>query len=169
MESIYVQVAGHVDLDQFMKWGVEGKDNYLDPSVIFYPSTMNLKATQGKSVVMYMPVQTAFVLESLAINPEARKHEITVGLREMVVSLRLIAQQRGIGEIYFLGTNEKTNAFAEAHGFEKLPWQAYRMKVFDEELYGDIQTVPQGSENGGLEGRKQDIQATATGKLSGNR
>lgn len=161
MESIYVQVAGPRDVQQLLKWGVEGEDNYLDPSVVFYPSTMNLKATQGKQVVMYMPVQSAFVLESLAISPDAKKHQVTVSLREMIVSLRLIAQQRGVGEIYFLGTNEKTNAFAEAHGFEKLPWQAYRMKVFDEELYGDIQTVPAGSENGGLEGRKQDIQAAA--------
>jgi hypothetical protein len=169
MKTIFVQVAGPQELQQLMKWGAEGEDNFLDPSVVFYPSTMNLRATQGKDTVMYMPVQTAFVLESLAINPEARKHEITVALREMVISLRLIAQQRGIGEIYFLGTNDKTNEFAKAHGFEELPWRAYRMKTFDEELYGDIQTANVGGEAGRPQGREQDIQTATTRIVSGNR
>lgn len=117
-----------------------GDHNYFDPSVLGYPTTFTLRTTQGKQSILFMPVQTAFVMESLGINPESSNHQVAVSLKEIVVALKLEAQRRGIGEIYFAGSNDKTNEFAVKHGMEELPWKFYRMRTVPEVEDGNTET-----------------------------
>lgn len=136
--------------EDMLKWAVEGQknNNYFDPNVLRYGATFTLVARSKSKDVLYIPIQTVFMLESLAINPDATKHEVAVALREVLVSLGLLAQRSGIGEIYFLGTNDDTNAFALKHGLEELPWRAFRMKSFIERSNENIPQVSTGPANG---------------------
>lgn len=117
------------------EWIAKGEDNYFDPAVMSYPVTTPLALRSKSKTIMYVPVQKVFMMESLAINPEATNHEIAVALRELIVTVAYQSQQLGQGELYFMGTNEKTNEFALKHGLEELPWKAYRMRAFE---VGDI-------------------------------
>jgi N-acetylglutamate synthase-like GNAT family acetyltransferase len=70
-------------------------------------------------------------MEALAINPAAKETEIAAGLN---AAMQLIVSQchiRGIGEVYFLCADESTKKFAEHHGFEKVPFDLYRLKIGD--------------------------------------
>lgn len=131
MELISVKYAPSTEQEakELIAWSVEGlaNNNYFDPNVLFYPATIKLCAGSDSKRVVYVPVQHVLMLESLAINPEASKTEVAVGLRVAVNACQLLAQQAGIGEIYFLGTNDQTNAFAQKHGFTEVPWKAYKM------------------------------------------
>jgi len=128
MKMIWVRFWKPEDEQKLIEWMENGDNNYFDPECLAYPATARLMAHNDKALVA-MPVQSVLLLESLGVNPEATKHEVAVGLNMMVQSLVTIAQTKGIGEIYFLATNEKTNEFAKKHGFESLPWPIYRLKI----------------------------------------
>lgn len=130
MDTIFVEHALKAEIDDVVKWGLE---NYLDIDVLGYPTTKVLKGVSKNKNVLFMPIQLAYILESLALNPGATKHEITVALRQIVSQLRFNAKEAGIGEIYFLGSNEHTNEFASKHDFIELPWKVYRMKTYFED------------------------------------
>lgn len=97
---------------EMCEWMEKGTDNYFDPEVLQYPTTKLIAAKSKSKTIMYMPFQMAAVLESLAINPNATKHEIAVALRTIITSLSLLLQTNGVGEMYFLGSNKDTNEFA---------------------------------------------------------
>lgn len=141
MKMIWVRLARPDDISQLNEWIQNGDRNYFDPDCMTYATTTMLLAHNDKSVVA-MPVQTVLMLESLAVNPAATNHEVAVGLREIVSNLVLQAQQRGIGELYFLGTNEDTNQFAKRHEFTELPWKVHRLKI--PRLGENNENIPQG-------------------------
>lgn len=141
MELISAKLAPANKIPEIFDWATRNLDeNKFDPGVLNYPTTMVLQVGSKDKTILYMPVQTALMLESLAINPEATKHEIAVALRTVITSLILMAQKAGIGEMYFLGTSERTNEFARKHGLEELPYKAFRTKTFDE---AQIESIPQ--------------------------
>jgi hypothetical protein len=115
---------------EMLDWAVAGDDNYFDPEVLSYPTTRTLLLHTDTKNILYMPVQRVMMLESLAINPKAEKHEVAASIRTAITSLILSAQNDGIGELYFLGTNEKTNEFARRHNLEEMKWKVFRKKVF---------------------------------------
>ena len=149
MDLVYVNLAPNDD-PRIYDWASKGDHNAFDPSVLGYPTTFSLRTTQGSKTILFMPIQTAFVMESLAINPnldtKIANHQVAVSLKEIVVALKLEAQRRGIGEIYFAGSNDKTNEFATKHGMEELPWKFYRMRTVPEVEDGNIETPNTGRE-----------------------
>lgn len=120
------------DTPELAKYMLQTPNNLFDPAVLSYPMTSTFLAHNGKSIV-YMPVQIVPMLESLAINPEAAKHEVAVGLKEIMEAVELLSHQQGYGEIYFICKDESTSAFAMKHGFEELPWKTYRFKIYEED------------------------------------
>ena len=85
-----------------------------------------------------MPVQepvfgekSPMLLESLAIRPGATNKEVSLALKELIQACVTLGHMKNTGEIYFLGTNEETNKFAENTIFEKLPWPVYRLRLSD--------------------------------------
>lgn len=143
MNLVYVNLSPNDD-QRIYDWASQGDHNEFDPSVLGYPTTFTLRTSQGSQTILFMPVQQAFVMESLAINPNLNpklaNHQVAVSLKEIVVALKLEAQRRGIGEIYFAGSNDKTNEFATKHGMEELPWKFYRMRTVPEVEDGNIET-----------------------------
>lgn len=102
--------------------------NNLDAAVFTYPATKTLKASNGKTLV-YMPKQLVFMLESLAINPQATVGEIGMALRALFTVVQFEASQMGIGEIYFCCADEETVKFVEHNGLERVNLPLFRMKV----------------------------------------
>lgn len=138
MELITAQITPITP--EMVQWAINGDRNAFDPTILTYPSLGVLKlGTRTGKTVMYLPAQTVIMLESLAINPEATDREIAVGLLTAFNALLVQAQGKGIGEVYFLGSNELTNKFAERHGMEKLDFPIFRMKTqFQEPTANEI-------------------------------
>ena len=129
-KPIKVERMAAEDAPQMAEWMEKlAQRNNIDPDIFNYPCTVVLKASNGKPV-MYMPFQTVFVLESLAINPEATNAENAIALKELLSIVEWEGRKAGHGELYFLCADEQTKAFAEHHGLEKVEGLTlYRRKI----------------------------------------
>jgi len=129
MKQIFVRLAEAKDAETFDAWVKNAQDiNLFDPGVMAYPTTKTLVAHNGEPLV-YMPVQTTLTMESLAPKPDIAPIDEALALRELTKTVAFMASQLGVKEIYFLCKDDRVVKFAEAHGYEKLPWTTMRMKV----------------------------------------
>lgn len=137
MRDIFVRPAQPEDAQTFIQWAVANKGNEFDPAIVTYPDSFTLCAFDVDGPVAFLPVQQPMVaepmmLESLAVRPEASAKEIASALRELIQACVTIGYMKGTGELYFLGSNEQTNRFAEHHKvFERLDWPVYRLRMSD--------------------------------------
>lgn len=102
--------------------------NALDGDVFTYPATQILVAESDKPI-LFMPVQTTYMMESLGPTVEASDLEIASALKQMTQVLHWEAHKAGIGEFYFLCSHERTQKFAQMHDYEEVPMKIYRRKV----------------------------------------
>lgn len=123
--------AKPADAAQVIKWSMETQGNEYDPAVITFPTTFTLCAFDKDGPVAYLPVQQPLMMDSLALRPDCDMTTAANAIVQLVQAAILQCSLKGSGELYFLGTNELTNAMAEKHGFEKIPWSVYRLKLAD--------------------------------------
>jgi hypothetical protein len=128
---IFVRPARSEEAVQFLDWSKRNTASEFDPEVARYPSTVTFCAYDGDGPLAYMPIQQPLFMESLAPRPGADKSRIAAALKELTQAAVTQAHVQGKGEIYFLGTDESTDAMAANHVFEKLPYSVYRLKLKD--------------------------------------
>lgn len=80
-----------------------------------------------------MPVQMPLFMEGIAVRPGLDKSDVAACLKEFTQACVTEAHTRGVGEIYFLGSEAGTDAMAQNHVFEELPYKVYRLKIKDTE------------------------------------
>lgn len=130
---MFTRPAVKQQLTQMLAWIVKTKNNAFDASILTYPSTFVLCAYNKVRNVLYMPIQQPLMLESLAVNPEASPEEVGFALAETTREAVMQAHLKGVGEVYFAGSNPDTVRFALKHGFEEVPFKFYRIKLLDVE------------------------------------
>jgi hypothetical protein len=126
---IFVRPIRPEDTKKFIDWSLETPNNGFDPEVPKYPSTITLCAYDKDGPLAYMPVQQPFVMDSVASRPGASKGQIALALKEFTQAIVTMSHLKGVGEIYFLGTEDGTNKMAENQFFEELPYKVFRVKV----------------------------------------
>lgn len=128
--DVLVKTAEESDLKQLGEWlQLNLARNGLDPQVLGYPSLAVLKACHNGTTLAYLPVHHVVMMESLAPNPSPPNGSLALAVRQLVTVVAYNAYQKGAREIYFIGSDEETNKFAEKHGFEKLEMPIYRLKL----------------------------------------
>lgn len=130
-KHIFVRPALEKDREQFAQWSNGTKDNLCDSDPVSYKNTVVWCAYDSNGPIVYVPVQKPAMMEALAINPKADPMDVAVALKELVQNLVSQCHIEGTGEIYFFCKEESTQRFAEKQAFEKLPWNAYRIKLSD--------------------------------------
>jgi len=129
---VYVRPSTPKDFPLFSKWLVEGtKDNLFDPAVFTYKGTTAWCAYNKSGPLVFMPAQRPFMMESLAINPDASEIDIAVALRELFHTIVSEAHKASEGEIYFGCQDEATIAFATKHEFKEVPFKMFRVRLSD--------------------------------------
>lgn len=129
MQQVWVRFAEEKDKAEFMDWVEKARAiNLFDPDVLSYPNAKVLVAHNG-SPLLYMPIQMAVIMESLAPKPGISEIEEALALREIAKATAVLASQAGSKEIYFLCKDTRVTEFAERHGFEILPWTTLRKKI----------------------------------------
>lgn len=126
---IFIRPVKPEDTKKFIDWSLETPNNGFDPEVVKHPSTFVLCAYDKDGPLSYMPVQQVFMMDAVATRPGASKLRVAASLKEFTQALVLQAHIKGVGEIYFLATEDGTNTMAENQLFEKLPYTVYRCKV----------------------------------------
>lgn len=128
-DHIFVRPAKAEDTQKFIDWSLENPNNGFDPAVMKRSTTLVLAAYDKSGVLAYQPVQTVFMLEGLAPRPGEDKRKIAGCMKEFTQALVTQCHLKDIGEVYFLGTEEGTNAMATNHVFEEVPLKVFRLKV----------------------------------------
>lgn len=131
MKKIYVRPAQEQDKQLYFDWAVESTVNEFDPQVALYPSSSTWCAYDSEGPVAYQTLQQPLMLESLAPRPGADKFKIASALKELTQNAITFAHSKGVGEIYFLGSDEDTDKFAVQQIFEELPYKVYRLRISD--------------------------------------
>ena len=129
--AIFVRPATADDTKKFVDWSLENPNNGFDPEVAKLPTTLTLAAYDKTGVIAYQPAQQVFMLEALAPRPGEDKLRVAAAMKEFTQAIVTQCHLKGMGEVYFLGTEDGTNEMAANHTFEKLPYTIYRMKIRD--------------------------------------
>jgi hypothetical protein len=133
MTDIFVRPATPDDASLFFEW--QKTNPNFDPAAARNPDSFTLVAFDSTGVLAFLPVQQPrvdpFCLESIAFRPELTDRQQASAMREFIQAAVTVGFLKGTGEILFFGDHPETNAFAERHGFEKMPWPVYRMKLKD--------------------------------------
>lgn len=131
---VFVRPARKEEAKEFLDWSALNQDkNGFDPQAPLHATSFVLAAYDKTGVLAYQPVQNPFFLEGVAVRPSLDKRQVAECLKEFTQFCVSQAHIKGVGEIYFLGTDEGTDALAENHVFEKLPYTVYRLKLKDTE------------------------------------
>lgn len=125
---MFVRPARPEDVENFITWSMNTKDNLFDPDTTNYPSTAVLCAFNEHGPIVYCPIQHPFFMEHLAIKPGASPIDVAVALKAITDAVVTQAYLKGVGEIYFLCKDESTINFAKTI-YEELPWKIFRLKL----------------------------------------
>jgi len=129
MKKIWIRPALKSDAPLYAEYAAANSARSLfDMNVLTYPNTSVYVAHSGDPV-MFLPVQMAAVLESLAPKPGLPRSEQARALAEIVTSVVYDASRQGVREIYFLSADAPTIEFAKRHGFEEVRHTVLRLKL----------------------------------------
>lgn len=127
MNQIFVRPARETDARKFEDWV---KTNpALDKRIFTYPATFTWAAFNETGVLAFLPVQQTFFMEAMAFHPLCTDPQKALAMKELTHNLVTQAYLKGIGEIYFLGTDHTTNDFAERQGFKRIQIPVYLVRV----------------------------------------
>lgn len=117
-EQLKIRLATPEDAPQLAEWLNGTTGNLYDSAILKYPTLRVLCAYNGNGPSVYLPSQTALVLESLAVKPGTPPIEAARAFRDLVKGMELVASGLGVRELYFVCADPGVAALAAAHGFE---------------------------------------------------
>jgi hypothetical protein len=106
--------------------------NLVDPSVYEYPTCRTLVVEKDGEQKLMNSFHLVIVQEALAPQPDISPKEHALALRALNDYLKKLARMSGVREIMFGCADPRVEKFAVKHGFEKLPFPMFRMKVCPE-------------------------------------
>jgi hypothetical protein len=115
----------------FFDWAKENPANEFDPQVALFPTSSTWCAFDKDGPLAFQTIQHPFMLESLAMRPGSTKLQAAAAMKELTQNAVTQAAGIGVGEIYFLGSDDSTDEFAKNHIFEELPFRVFRVKLKD--------------------------------------
>lgn len=130
-KTVFVRPAKQTEGQLYFDWANENIVNEFDPEVAKFPSSFTWCAYDKNGPLAYQTVQQPFMLESLAPRPGSTKQQIAIALKELTQNVITQASLKGIGEIYYLGTDADTDAMASNQIFTELPYKIFRIKIKD--------------------------------------
>jgi hypothetical protein len=131
LSNTWVRPFNKKEIPLLERWLKSTPRNLVDWRVFSYPTIKILTAIKRKMITAFLPTQVALVLESLAIRPENSATDTADALGQLVRSATLLAHEKGIREIILGIGDPSTEAFAIRHGFSKLDFPVYRLRLDD--------------------------------------
>lgn len=128
---VYVRPAEAHEGQLFFDWASENPHGEFDPEVAKFRSSTTWCAYDKDGPLVFQTIQRPLMLESLAPRPGATKEQIAVAMKELTQNAITQAHLAGAGEIYYLGSDEGTDALSTNQIFEKLPFSVFRVKIKD--------------------------------------
>lgn len=128
---VYVRPIWDHEGKQYLDWALENPHGEFDPQVPLFNSSTTWCAYDKDGPLVFQTLQRPIMLESLAPRPGATKEQVALAMKELTQNAITKANEWGAGEIYFLGSEDGTNALASNQIFEEVPMKVYRLKLKD--------------------------------------
>ena len=130
MKNVTVRDAEPRDADTYAEWlEAAGDINMMDPAVYTYPTCHTLTVEKDGKPVLMNSYQLCLVMEALAPKPGITPMNEARALNALFDGIKKIAQDQGIKEVLFGCKDPRVDAFVTRHGFEKLSFPVYRIKL----------------------------------------
>lgn len=120
MRDILPRPARPSDISTIDEWIRATPQNLFDADLLQYSRNVAFMCAANGDPILYMPVQSVFMLESLAVKPGATPLEIAKSIGVLIQTIIYKAEEKEFNEIYFLCRNETVNAYASRHGWETM-------------------------------------------------
>ena len=130
-KPVFVRSANPEETQMFFDWAKENAHGEFDPEVARFKSSITWCAYDKDGPLVFQTIQKPLMLESLAIRPGATDQQVASAVRELTQNAVTQAHLSNSGEIYFLGSSDRTNEFAANHIFEEVPMKVFRVKIKD--------------------------------------
>ena len=132
MNRVWIRPIRQDDAQCFFEWSKENEDkSKFDPAVPLFPSSTTWCAYDKDGPLAYQTIQQPLMLESLAPRPGNSPTQNAAAMKELTKNCITLAHSKGVGEIYFLGSDFETDAFASNHIFERVDMPVYRVRLKD--------------------------------------
>lgn len=132
MKQIFVRPARKEDLEKLLQWG--NMNPAWDQRALDYSFTWC--AYSDGEVVAFQPVQRPVLLEAAAFHPASTDPQRALAMKELTHTIITHAYEGGAGEIMFLGSDGRTNIYAEHQGFRLVDLPLYRVRLRELEEKG---------------------------------
>ena len=130
MKQLKLRVATPGDIRQIQEWSERNPLGKFDPDVLTYPTSRVVCAyDEDEGPICYLPTQKVLVLESVASNPAASRLDRAQALRDLVKAAELLASSDGCREIFLPDGAGGVSNLAENHGFRRLSYPVFRLKL----------------------------------------
>jgi N-acetylglutamate synthase-like GNAT family acetyltransferase len=134
MKQIFVRAVRETDVKKMFSWATSNPA--WDSRILSYRNSLVLAAFNDLGTVAFLPVQQPLMLEAAVFHPLATDCQKALAMKELTHTLIAESSMKGWGEIFFLGSDERTNTFAEHQGFKKVDLPLYRLRLMDLETAG---------------------------------
>jgi N-acetylglutamate synthase-like GNAT family acetyltransferase len=126
MRDILPRPAQPKDIATIDEWIRTTPQNLFDADLLQYQRNVAFMCAANGEPLLFMPVQSVFMLESLAVKPGATPLEVAKSIGVLIQTIVYKAAEQEFNEIYFLSHDETINAYASRHGWETLMADAER-------------------------------------------
>jgi hypothetical protein len=118
------------DIQLFLHWVLNTSNNCYDPSILSYPKATMLAADDEEGPFAFLPMQSAIMLESLAVMAGTTPRKMALALARFGKAIDEIAEGTGVREVYFLCRDDNVADLCAQHGFDELlDFRVLRRKI----------------------------------------
>ena len=130
MKNVTVRDAEPRDADNYADWLEAASDiNLVDKNVYSYPTCHTLTVEKDGDPVLMNSFQSCLVMEALAPKPWISPMTEARALKALFDGIKQIAESQGVKEVLFGCKDPRVDTFVTRHGFEKLTFPVYRIKL----------------------------------------
>lgn len=105
---------------EFTDWVQKTPLNMFDPDVIGYPCAMMLKAFDENGALLYIPLQSVLMYDSIAAKPGITPKQEALSMWRIGELVDSIQKDLGYGESYFVCRDDRVADICLRHGFEEI-------------------------------------------------
>lgn len=131
MKNITVRGAEPQDAKTYTDWlHAASGVNLVDPSVYSYPTCNTLVIEKNNEPILFNSFHLVTMLEALAPKPGLPPMDEARALKALFETVKGVAEVSNVKEVWFGCKDETLTKFLDGRGgFEKVPFQMFRMKI----------------------------------------
>lgn len=120
MKDIWPRAVTKTDIETMDVWLKETPQNLFDRGILNYRDKMRFYCAHNGSPVMFAPLQSVLMVESLGVKPDAAPWEVAKAMETLIKYFVGKASDEGYNELYFISGDETLTEFARKHEFTEI-------------------------------------------------